>query len=104
MVNGEDAEKIIAFLPANTAFSIKKEAMLRLEAIGANHKYCLVNEVHDSLVYEVREEDLDEMMEVVRREMTRPVMRLANEQFPEGFIPVVEIKVGKSWDKMEVRG
>lgn len=102
MVNGEDAEKIIAFLPANTAFSIKKEAMLRLESIGANHKYCLVNEVHDSLVYEVREGDLEEMMEVVKGEMTRPVMKLANEMFPEGFVPVVEIKVGQSWDKMEV--
>ena len=104
MVNGEDAEKIIAFLPANTAFSIKKEAMLRLEEKGANYKYRLVNEVHDSLVYEVDEGDLEEMMEVVTREMTRPVMRLANEMFPEGFIPVVEVKVGKSWDKMEVVG
>lgn len=98
MVNGEDAEKAIAFLPACTAFSIKKEAMLRLEEIGANEEYCFFNEVHDSMNYEPREQDLDEALKVIYREMTRPVMRLQHPILaPEGLICDVEVSYGPSW-------
>lgn len=100
--NGEDAEKAIAFLPANTAFAIKKEAMLRLEDIGANEEYWLFNEVHDSMMFEIPKHRLDEAVHVIYREMTRPVMKLQHPTLaPEGLVCEVEVQVGESWGEVE---
>lgn len=98
MKNGEDAEKAIAFLPANTAFGIKKEAILRLEDIGANEEYCFFDEVHDSMNYEILEKDIDEALKVIYREMTRPVMKLQHPTMaPNGLVCEVEVSVGPNW-------
>lgn len=95
LVGGEDAEKVKAYLPANTAFAVKKNAMLRLERSGANEKFSLFNEIHDSLKYMPRIEDVDECIKVVVGEMTRPVDKLG------GLVCGVEVKLGPSWGELE---
>ncbi len=48
--------------------------------------------------YEPREQDLDEALKVIYREMTRPVKRLTHPILaPEGLICEVEVSYGPSW-------
>lgn len=95
LVAGEDAEKVKAYLPANTAFAVKKCAMIRLEGLGANERFGLFNEVHDSLMYMPIADELEECIKVVVGEMTRPVPELG------GLTCGVEVKYGPSWGETE---
>lgn len=102
LVKGEDAEKVIAFLPANTAFAIKKEAMIRLEQQGANDRFCLFNEVHDSLMYEPLESEIELAYRTIVYEMTKPVMELADPILcPDGLVVEAEISYGPSWKELK---
>lgn len=72
---GDQANDVLAFLPQSTAAGIIKEAMLRL----AEHPLagpCLRLQVHDSLVLEVLESNLDDVRAVLISEMTKPVAEL----------------------------
>lgn len=98
---GEQASEVIAFLPANTAFCLKKEAMLRLDESGANDRYWLFNEVHDSLNYEPLESQIEEAAQVVYREMTAPSKILVDPELcPDGLVCDVEVSWGPSWGEL----
>jgi uracil-DNA glycosylase family 4 len=50
-VAGDDAESAIAFLPANDAFGVIKDAMVTMDEAEMMRKYNFFNTVHDSLMW-----------------------------------------------------
>lgn len=100
--NGEQASEVIAFFPANTAFGIKKEAILALESSGWNERFCFFNEVHDSLMYEPLENEIELAAKVVAAEMTKPCPLLTHPTIcPNGLVCDVEVSWGPSWGELE---
>lgn len=102
--DGQDANNAIAYLPANHAFGIKKEAMRSLwDYNGENliKKYSLINEIHDDLLFEIEERLLPEAIPIIRQVMQTPAKYLKNALCPEGLVTMVEMKVGKDWSSMK---
>ena len=100
---GDDGEAIIAFLPANDAFGMIKECMLRMEAKGLLQKYGLIIPIHDALVFECKDEYVEEALRVVQAEMEAPSEILI---LPDGTGLWCEAelsinKPGCSWAEME---
>lgn len=48
LVNGDQAEQAIAFLPANLAFGMMRQQAVEMDKLGLDERYGLVNNVHDS--------------------------------------------------------
>lgn len=100
--NGSDAEDAIAFLPSNDGHGHMQSTMVELERIGANEKYNLINMIHDSLLYLIPDELLAEGINIIQSEMSKPSVILIDPLMaPNGLSFGVDVKVGKSWDKME---
>lgn len=113
---GEDARRIIAFPPQSTARFILTEAGLRLtdpdspSFIGdLYHGQTPIRAIiHDSLLAEVPVQVLDQYIEKVVREMTRPILELpitdvqARQVFGPHLSIGVDVKVGTSWDKHDM--
>ncbi len=98
---GDDAEAAIAFLPANDAFGTIRGTMTRLESQGLAEKFGLVNQVHDSLVFDCPKSLVEECLFQVKAEMERPNPRLQDPKVaPEGLSCQVEVKVGPSLGEM----
>lgn len=100
MARGGDWEKAIAFLPANDAFGMVKQAMLNLEYSGQSEKYGMVNQVHDALYFHCPDKFVEDCIHDVQEEMERP----SNVLFmPDGspFSVAVEAKMGKNWKDVE---
>lgn len=74
-----------------------------LEAVFRDNSYIsesdirLINTVHDSLAYEVRDEYVDWFIRVLRQVGERPVPELDNYSFP------MDIGVGKTWTEAEMK-
>jgi uracil-DNA glycosylase family 4 len=98
---GEDANRVLAFLPQSTAAGIIKDAMLRLyqnrfEEAG---QYLRL-QVHDSLLAEAPESKIAEVRAVIEEEMTRPIpeLRLPASYNLGDYLSIgVEGKQGKRW-------
>lgn len=97
---GDDSEAAIAFLPANDAFGHMRHVMLELERLGLNERYHLINNVHDSLVFECAENLIDEAMQV-KRIMERPSLVLVNSICPNGLSVEVDVQAGPNWSIMK---
>lgn len=102
---GEDAKRLIAFLPQSTGAGIIKKATRELW-----HEYPEIGRmlrllVHDSIIAEVPEKEAEEIARIIAAVMTRPV-----EQLPldpawglGDYLSIdVEAKMGKVWSQMEV--
>lgn len=96
IVKGEQAEQALAFPVSNNSHYHMRESMLLLEELGLNKKYNLVNMVHDSLVFEPLEKDLDDCVKEVRKVMERESDTLKNELMQNGFWCSVDAKVGNN--------
>jgi DNA polymerase I-like protein with 3'-5' exonuclease and polymerase domains len=108
-----DAKRCLAFYPQSTAAGNLKEVAIALFGEPDGHSYIgdayygktpLRAPIHDSLLLEVPDRQLDVVLECAFREMLRPI----EEQpvYPEwGIGPYltigVEAKVGKNWEEME---
>ncbi len=92
----EAAERMAINMPVQgTSADIIKVAMIKLDReMGRHHlKSKLLLQVHDELIFEVPEEELDEMSKLVPRIMSTS-LKLS--------VPLkVDIKVGKNWGQME---
>jgi len=95
---GDDSEAAIAFLPANDAFCHIKEAMLRLDPVCGQY---LINQIHDDLMYEIPDPELDNLIPAIASEMEKASPVLVNEICPDGLSVEVGVALGKRWDKME---
>lgn len=101
ITGGMDAEKAIAFLPANCSFGYVKDSMLELAKQELDEKYCLVNQVHDSLLFECLDEQVDECVEEVLDLMQAPSTYLVSPLAPEGLRCYASASVGKRWGQMK---
>jgi uracil-DNA glycosylase family 4 len=97
---GKDSEACIAYYPSNNAFGKMKEAMRECEELGYLDKYGLINQIHDSLMFEIWLELIKEAAKNVYEVMIKPSKHLINSVAPDGLWCGVEIKIGESWDSM----
>ena len=99
---GDQANEVLAFLPQSTAAGIIKEAMLRLWE-DPQMARCLRLQVHDSLLLEVPEDELDIVREKLVACMTAPVEALplpASYRMGSHLVIDVDTKVGQRWGMM----
>ena len=93
MIRGE-AERMAVNTPIQgTAADLIKKAMINIHRllIKRNYKTKMLLQVHDELVFEVPEEEVEELIPLIRKEM-------------EGVYPLsvplkVDISVGKNWEE-----
>jgi len=98
---GDDSEAAIAFLPANDAFGIKKDAMLKLAAEGWTERASLINDVHDSLVFECLAPLAEEAASTIKAAMEAPNPTLIDPVIaPGGLWCAVGVKTGSNWAEM----
>jgi DNA polymerase family A len=95
-VGGDQAEQAVAFLPANHAFGVMREVMLRLREKELDAKYGLFNTIHDSLVFHCRGDLVGECMDIVAKEMSAPSPTVRGKIAPDGLSVGVEVGVGES--------
>jgi uracil-DNA glycosylase family 4 len=98
--HGGDWEKAIAYLPANTAFCHKKQALKKLDDIGACELYWFCNDKHDALKFHCQDKLIAEAAHVIKNEME---FRSDVIVMPDGqpFNCSVDVEVGKTWARME---
>lgn len=101
---GDDANRVLAFLPQSTAAGMIKEAMLRLfyDRFEEAGQYLRL-QVHDSLVSDVPEGEVDTVSDAIQTEMERPVPELRLPQsygMGDALIVETERKTGRTWGKM----
>jgi hypothetical protein len=95
---GDDSEAALSFLAQNTAHCHIKEAMLRLNQSWGQY---LINQIHDSLMFEVPDALVEQCVAGVKAEMERPSEVLVDPVLcPGGLSIEVEVKVGQDWSRM----
>lgn len=98
---GDQAEEAVAFLPANHAFGNIRECMKEQHARGLDQRFGLMNNVHDSFVYNFPSAMLDEFLAEVIPVMTAPSRVLTHPTLaPGGLVVDVEVVAGKNWSAM----
>jgi uracil-DNA glycosylase family 4 len=94
-VLSEGAEDAVAFLPANHAFGIMREALLKMHYEGDYlNKFSLRNIVHDAVWFFPRWKDVEECLHISKVYMEAPNTNLINEVTPEGLYIGTEATVG----------
>ena len=102
LVPGLDAEKAGAFFVQVNAQGKLREAMIELEEQGWNERCNLINQVHDSLVYEMPIELLEEAVPAIAAIMEKPASRLKHPTIcPEGLVLQCEASIGVDWSSIE---
>lgn len=101
---GDDANKVIAFLPQSTAAGIIKEAILRLffKRFNEAGQYLRL-QVHDEVFCEVPEALIRGVDKVMQEEMERPIPELplpASYGMGKELVILTEGKSGKRWGGM----
>lgn len=100
---GDQANDVLAFLPQSTAAGIIKEAMLRIFADPRIGPYLRL-QIHDSLLLEVPEGEVDSVRALLIQYMSEPVQQLP---LPESYgmgthLRIdVDSKVGIRWGGMK---
>jgi hypothetical protein len=101
---GEDAKRLVSFLPQSTAAAIIKQAAKRLyydynDTIG--HTLRLL--IHDSVLGESREDSIQQCLELSQQVMESPIPELPLDptwNMGEFLTINTEAKVGRSWGEM----
>ena len=102
---GDDHEACIAFLPANDAFGTIRAAMVRIGERGLDERYGLINQIHDSLVFDCARARSDECIADIRGEMEKANPLLTDaEVAPDGLACAVDVKAGRNLAEMEEVG
>ncbi len=100
---GEDAKRLVSFLPQSTAAAIIKRAARTIyyEHLTVGETLRLL--IHDSILGESREGDIDECLRVSQEVMEAPIPELPLDPtwgMGEFLTIGTEAKVGKSWGAM----
>lgn len=121
-VQGEDGEAAIAFNVQGNAHGMLRWVLRRLheevlyacdrreygfdyphisgrwDVISALERFHFINTIHDSLLFEPWEDDVEECIRTVEAVMTTPCVVLADKKVcPQGLIVGVESMVGENW-------
>lgn len=97
---GDDAKRLIASVPQNTASGILKEAAVRIGEGYPDVRAMLRLFIHDDITGLYRVEESDRFREVTKREMERPVLCLPLDptwQMGDHVVVGTEFKEGTSW-------
>lgn len=97
---GDDSEAAIAFLPANDAFGHMRAVMLEIREKGLDSRYELVNNIHDSLLFNWPNNLLDELPSVVSI-MVKASPVLINSICPNGLSVEVDAQAGPNWASLK---
>lgn len=100
---GEDAKRLVSFLPQSTAAAIIKQAAKRIYYEHPQVGETLRLLIHDSILGEALEEDAEKCLEVSAAIMEAPIPELPLDpswQLGEYLSIGTEAKVGKSWGSM----
>jgi DNA polymerase I-like protein with 3'-5' exonuclease and polymerase domains len=101
---GEDAKRLVSFLPQSTAAAIIKSAAKRLYyECGEPVNISLRLLIHDSILGESQEEEVEECLRVSEQVMEAPIPELPLDpawEMGEYLTIGTEAKVGKSWGEM----
>jgi DNA polymerase I-like protein with 3'-5' exonuclease and polymerase domains len=97
---GDDAEAAIAFLPANSAFGEMRTKMLEIKRLGLDSRFNLINNVHDSLVFECPTELIGQAGEI-KAIMESASTTLINSICPNGLSVEVDVQIGPDWGNMK---
>jgi hypothetical protein len=99
--HGDQAEEAIAFWLANIAHAHLREKLKDLHRAGLDAKWGLFNTVHDSLMFEVPAERLDEHIADVHPILVAPSRVLRHPTIcPDGLVIDVEGSSGPNWADM----
>lgn len=98
---GEDSEAAIAFLPANDAFGHIRDCMVELREKGLDSRYNLINNIHDSLMFECPNDLVDEAAKAIKEIMERPSTILKNRICPDGLSVEVDVQAGPTWANLK---
>lgn len=101
---GAEANKVVAFLPQSTAAGIIKEAMLRLfqnhfDSVGQFLRLL----IHDELLFEVPEKQVEAVAAITKWEMEQPIPELplpSHWNMGTHLNILTEDKKGKRWGEM----
>src|SRR6185369_16877670 len=100
---GRDAEKALAFLPANDAHGMLREKCLDMAIMGWLDKYELINIIHDAVLFHCPVALVDECVSNVRGLLEAPCPTLAHPTLcPEGFVCATEASIGEDLASMKV--
>lgn len=98
---GDDSESAIAFLPANDAFGEIKDRILTIVAKGLDERYGLINTIHDSLLFECRNDLVGEAIPTIKAIMETRSTVLVNAIAPQGLSVEVDVQGGGDWAHMK---
>jgi len=100
---GDDAKRLVSFLPQSTAAAIIKQSAKKLwynhKGVGATLRLL----IHDSIMGEAQDGDIEECLETSRQVMEAPIPELPLDPLwgmGEALTIGTEAKVGKSWGSM----
>ena len=93
-VPGREANSALAFRPQSSGSSMLREVMLDL-AVYDGSLFDILVPIHDALLVECEEKDLQQACDVIRRSMERKWSELG------GMSLEVDIKTGRNWSEME---
>jgi DNA polymerase I-like protein with 3'-5' exonuclease and polymerase domains len=95
---GDDSESAIAFLPANDAFGEIKDRMLVIAEQGLDERYNMINNVHDSLLFECPNALVEEAKERIKLIMEKKSDILVSPIVaPNGLSVEVDVQAGSDW-------
>lgn len=101
---GEDSKRLVAFLPQSTAAAIIKKAAKQIWYSHPTLASYLRLLVHDSIIFEVPDGEVDECLRVSEAVMESPIEELPlDPEWNMGQYLTIqtEAKVGKSWGSMK---
>jgi uracil-DNA glycosylase family 4 len=103
MRQSEGAEDAVAFLPANHAFGVMREALLKMHyQEDLLNKFNLINIVHDAVWFLCKWKGVEECLYKSKVYMEEPNVKLANELTPDGLYIGTEATVGFDLRKAKV--
>lgn len=100
---GEDAKRLVSFLPQSTAAAIIKQAAKRLYYDYPDTGRTLRLLIHDSILGECRDEEVQLCLDISREVMESPIPQLPLDpawNMGEYLNILTEAKTGKSWSQM----
>lgn len=99
---GEDSEAAIAFLPANDAFGEMRDRMIEIYEKGLDKRYGMINNIHDSLLFECPNALVEEAAGTIKAIMERPSTVLLDPRVaPNGLFVEVDVQAGPDWANMK---
>ena len=85
-------KEALAYVPQSTVADLVNQALIELNKEG----FELLLQVHDSIVLQCNEDDVEETVKKVKQVMTRPL-----EIGGRVLVIPVDTKVGKNWGEMK---